>query len=99
MRHPNLVAWYFTGSRQQRTTFWACFSGWTLDTFDAQLFSFLLPALIATWGISKGEAGMLGTAALLSSALGGWVAGILRGHPETNESDSMRLSRSRISVA
>jgi len=24
---------------------------------------------------------------------------LLRGHPETNESDSMRLSRSRISVA
>lgn len=77
MRYPGLVSWYLTGSRQQRTTFWACFSGWALDTFDAQLFSFLLPALIATWGVSKGEAGMLGTAVLLSSALGGRVAGIL----------------------
>jgi len=27
------------------------------------------------------------------------IARELRGHPETNESDSMRLSRSRISVA
>ena len=69
--------WYKSGSRQERKTFWACFSGWALDTYDAQMFSFLLPALMAVWQISKGEAGVLGTAALLSASFGGWIAGIL----------------------
>ena len=72
-----MFEWYKTGSSQERKTFWACFSGWALDTYDAQMFSFLLPTLMAVWQISKGEAGILGTAALLSAALGGWVAGIL----------------------
>ena len=42
-----------------------------------QLYSFVIPTLIATWGISKAEAGYLGTVALLLSALGGWLAGLL----------------------
>jgi MFS family permease len=42
-----------------------------------QMFSFLLPTIIAIWGLTKGEAGMVGTAALLSVACGGWIAGIL----------------------
>ncbi|MBD1552470.1 MFS transporter [Pseudomonas typographi] len=72
-----MFEWYKTGSSQERKTFWACFSGWALDTYDAQMFSFLLPTLMAVWQISKGEAGVLGTAALLSASLGGWIAGIL----------------------
>lgn len=72
-----MFEWYKTGSPQERKTFWACFSGWALDTYDAQMFSFLLPTLMAIWQISKGEAGILGTAALLSASLGGWIAGIL----------------------
>lgn len=72
-----MFEWYKTGSSRERKTFWACFSGWALDTYDAQMFSFLLPALMAVWQISKGEAGVLGTAALLSASIGGWVAGIL----------------------
>lgn len=72
-----MFEWYKTGSTQERKTFWACFSGWALDTYDAQMFSFLLPTLMAVWQISKGEAGVLGTAALLSASLGGWIAGIL----------------------
>lgn len=42
---------------------------------DVQLYSFVIPALMATWGISRGKAGELATAALLVSALGGWLAG------------------------
>lgn len=72
-----MFEWYKTGSSRERKTFWACFSGWALDTYDAQMFSFLLPTLMAVWQISKGEAGVLGTAALLSASLGGWIAGIL----------------------
>jgi MFS family permease len=44
---------------------------------DVQLYSFVIPALISIWGITRGQAGTLATAALLVSALGGWVAGWL----------------------
>lgn len=69
--------WYKSSDRKQKRTFWACYSGWALDTYDVQVFSFLLPTLIAVWGLTKAEAGMIGTAALFSSALGGWISGIL----------------------
>ena len=41
------------------------------------VYSFVIPTLIALWQISKGQAGMLGTVALLISAVGGWLAGLL----------------------
>jgi len=69
--------WYRKGSPRERKTFWACYSGWALDSYDMQMFSFLLPTIIALWGLTKAEAGMVGTAALLSAAIGGWAAGIL----------------------
>jgi len=61
----------------ERRTFWACFGGWALDAFDVQIYSFVVPALIALWHISKGQAGLLATSALVISAFGGWIAGIL----------------------
>jgi MFS family permease len=69
--------WYRTGTPRERKTFWACYSGWALDSYDMQMFSFLLPTIIALWSLTKAEAGMVGTAALLSAAVGGWIAGIL----------------------
>src|SRR5262249_44927139 len=53
----------------------ACVGGWALDAMDVQLYSFAIPALIAVWGITRTQAGVLGTAALLVSAVGGWIAG------------------------
>jgi MFS family permease len=44
---------------------------------DVQLYSFVIPTLVAIWGITRTEAGALGTAALLVSAVGGWLAGWL----------------------
>jgi MFS family permease len=70
-------AWYLEFDRQERRTFWACVAGWSLDGMDVQLYSFVIPTLIAIWGISRGQAGELATAALLMSALGGWMAGWL----------------------
>jgi len=37
----------------------------------------VIPTLMTTWHISGGEAGLLGTSALLISAAGGWLAGLL----------------------
>jgi MFS family permease len=61
----------------ERRAFMACAGGWALDAMDVQLYSFVIPTLIAIWGITRGQAGELGTAALLVSAVGGWLAGWL----------------------
>src|SRR5580692_5834615 len=42
---------------------------------NVQFYSFAIPALIAVWGLTRGQAGVLGTAALLVSAAGGGFAG------------------------
>jgi len=68
-------SWIATLTPRERNTFTACVGGWALDAMDVQIFSFVIPALIATWGITRGQAGLLGTAALLASAVGGWLAG------------------------
>jgi MFS family permease len=44
---------------------------------DVQLYSLVIPTLIAAWGISRTQAGLLATSALLLSAVGGWIAGLL----------------------
>src|ERR1700728_4005633 len=54
----------------------ATFAGWTLDGMDVMAYSFVLPTLIALWHLSKGQAGLLRTSALIVSALGGWLAGL-----------------------
>jgi MFS family permease len=69
--------WFSSMSGKERRTFWACFSGWALDAMDVQLYALAMPTLIALWGLSKSQAGMLATSALLVSSLGGWIAGIL----------------------
>jgi MFS family permease len=41
------------------------------------VYTFVIPTLIASWGMTKGQAGLIATATLITSALGGWLAGIL----------------------
>ena len=62
---------------RERRTMIACFGGWSLDALDVQIFSFVIPALLAIWGISTAQAGELATITLLVSAFGGWIAGAL----------------------
>jgi MFS family permease len=72
-----MLDWYRHMGVAERRTFWACFGGWALDALDVQIYSFVVPALIALWHISKGQAGLLATSALVISAFGGWIAGML----------------------
>jgi MFS family permease len=44
---------------------------------DVQMFSFAIPAIIAEFAITNADAGLIGTATLLASAFGGWLAGAL----------------------
>jgi MFS family permease len=61
----------------ERRTFAACFGGWALDALDIQIYTFAVPALIAIWHITNAQAGLLATSALVISAFGGWIAGML----------------------
>ncbi len=72
-----MFAWYRELTFREKRTFWACFGGWGLDAMDVQIYSFLIPTLIAAWGITQKDAGLLGTVALIASAIGGWTTGIL----------------------
>ena len=74
---PNPRPWVLDLTAAERSTLVATFGGWALDGMDVMVYSFVIPTLIAAWHISKGQAGLLGTAALLISAVGGWLAGLL----------------------
>ena len=69
--------WYRELGAGERRTFWACFGGWALDALDVQIYTFVVPALIALWHITTAQAGLLATSALVISAFGGWLAGML----------------------
>ena len=72
-----VIDWYRESAPVERRTFWACFGGWALDALDVQMFSLVIPALIATWHVSHTEAGLIGSVTLATSALGGWLGGAL----------------------
>jgi MFS family permease len=55
----------------------AGFLGYGVDGFDFMIYTFLIPTLLAAWNMSRAEAGYIATGALMTSAAGGWLAGIL----------------------
>ncbi|NWB94952.1 MFS transporter [Pseudomonas gingeri] len=74
---PGPFTWYRNLNQQERRTFWSCKIGYGLDGMDTQMLSFVIPTLIALWGLTTGQAGLISTSTLIASALGGWIAGIL----------------------
>ena len=72
-----MFTWFGDMSKRERRTFWACFGGWSLDAMDVQLYAVAMPTLIALWSLSRAQAGLLGTSALITSSIGGWLAGML----------------------
>jgi MFS family permease len=72
-----MFQWMRDLTAAERRTMAGCFGGWSLDALDVQIYSFVIPTLLATWHISRGEAGLLGTVTLVVSAFGGWFAGAL----------------------
>ena len=69
--------WFTELTTRERRTLYAGFGGYAVDAFDFMIYSFLIPTLIVTWGMTKSEAGLIATSSLISSAIGGWIAGIL----------------------
>jgi MFS family permease len=72
-----MLSWYTEFTPDQRRTFWACYGGWALDGMDLQFYTFLIPTLTALWSMSQAQAGLIASSALITSALGGWLTGIL----------------------
>ena len=70
-------AWLLQLTAPERNTLIATLGGWALDGMDVMAYTFVIPSLISAWKISKGQAGLLAAVALLISAFGGWLAGIL----------------------
>ena len=69
--------WLAELTHVERDTLIATFGGWALDGMDVMAYSFVVPTLMTTWHMTGGEAGLLATIALLISAAGGWLAGVL----------------------
>ncbi len=72
-----MFQWLRQSAPVERRTFRACLGGWALDAFDVQMFSLIIPTLLASWHVSRAEAGLIGSVTLLTSALGGWFGGAL----------------------
>ena len=69
--------WYWTLSPPGRAAFWATFGGWALDAYNQMTLGFVLPAVTAEFALSTTQAGLLGTVGLVTSAVGGALAGAL----------------------
>jgi len=73
----SLFAFYRDMNGPERHTFWACAAGWALDGMDFQIYPLVIGTIIALWKVDAGFAGLAGTVTLLSSAIGGWLAGYI----------------------
>jgi len=69
--------WLHTTTADERRALLATYLGYGLDGFDLMIYSFMIPTLLTLWGMSKLEAGHIASAALITSAVGGWAAGAL----------------------
>src|SRR3984957_1666798 len=69
--------WLQTTAADERRALLAAYLGYGLDGFDLMIYSFMIPTLLSLWGMTKAEAGHIASGALITSAVGGWAAGVL----------------------
>jgi MFS family permease len=73
----SLTAFYKELTTQERRTFWTCFTGWGLDALDFMIYPLVIGTIMTLWKVDTGVAGLAVTGTLLTSAIGGWLAGYL----------------------
>src|SRR5262249_21240087 len=76
-RGTGLFSWWHSADAAAHRALIAASFGWMLDAFDVMLYSMVLASLIDAMGLTKGQAGMLGSITLLASAGGGLLFGIV----------------------
>ena len=69
--------WIEDTSQAERKTLAASFAGYATDAFDYMIYTMLIPTLIVVWGMTRVQAGFIATGSLITSAIGGWAAGVL----------------------
>lgn len=69
------MGWWRHAPPAARRAHFAASAGWALDAFDVMLFSLTLSAVIGELGLSKTQAGILGSITLLGGATGGLIFG------------------------
>ncbi len=72
-----MFAWLKELDGRERKTLIAAVAGWATDSIDVMVFIYVIPTLMAVWGMTKVQAGWITTVTLISSAIGGWLAGVL----------------------
>jgi putative sialic acid transporter len=75
--HAETTAWYRTISREQWNTLIAAKMGWMLDAMDFVLFLMAINSLMNAFGFNTAQAGLLATVALIASAVGGLLFGMV----------------------
>ncbi len=71
------LAWYAQSTAKVKRVFWTCSAAWALDAMDGFVYQYLIPILIAAFGMSLAEAGTIASANYFASAIGGWAGGWL----------------------
>jgi MFS family permease len=69
--------WLQATTSTERRALLAAYAGYGLDGFDFMIYSFIIPTLLSLWALSKAQAGYIASGALITSAIGGWAAGVL----------------------
>ncbi len=69
--------WLQRTTATERRALLAAYAGYGLDGFDFMVYTFIIPTLLTLWGMTKAQAGYIASAALITSAVGGWAAGVL----------------------
>ena len=72
-----LFGWWRDGTDEGRRALIAAGLGWMLDAFDVMLWALVLTDLMRHFGLSPPAAGLLGSIALLASAVGGIGFGVI----------------------
>jgi MFS family permease len=71
------MGWYGEADKKTRRVFWTCGAGWAMDTADGLVYQYLIPVLIAAFGMTLAQAGYIASANYIAAALGGWIGGWL----------------------
>lgn len=76
LERPGALGWWRETDSVAHGAFIGASLGWMLDGFDVMLYAMVLSQIIASLGLSKPDAGLLGSITLLSSAVGGFAFGL-----------------------
>ena len=71
------LGWWHEGTPEGRRALIAAALGWMLDAFDVMLYALVLKSIMTEFGLTTEIAGLLGSATLIASAVGGMIFGVI----------------------